>query len=337
MKYIVCEQPEKFVLNSKEAPNPIKGNATLAVKRVGICGTDLHAFKGNQPFFTYPRILGHELAAEVTAIEDNEQGISVDDKVVIMPYINCQKCDACLDGKSNCCENIEVFGVHTDGGMQEIISLPTRLLLPANNLSLDEIALVEPLAIGAHAIRRAAIKENETIIVIGCGPIGIGILELCKYLGAKTIAIDVNEHRLNLVEDEFGVDHIVNATKNPEKAILEITEGKLAKTVIDATGNKRAIESGTNYMKYGGKYVLVGLFKGDLTFTHPKIHAKETTLLCSRNATLEDFKFVMKVLSEGKFNTASYITSKVPFENILSDFDHWTSSASKEIKVLTSL
>ncbi|WP_258104068.1 zinc-binding alcohol dehydrogenase family protein [Marinoscillum sp. MHG1-6] len=337
MKYIVCEEPDRFELKTKEAPAFSEGNALLKVKRVGICGTDLHAFKGNQPFFSYPRILGHELATEVVEVGENHQGISVGDRVVIMPYINCQECDACKAGKSNCCENIKVFGVHTDGGMQEVISLPTRLLLKANDLTFEEIAIVEPLAIGAHALRRADIKSRDVVVVMGCGPIGIGIIQLAKYLGAEVIAIDINDHRLKMVKEQFGADHIVNALEDPVEKVKEITNGRLANSVFDATGSKRAIEGGTDYMRHGGNYVLVGLFKGDLTFTHPKIHAKETTLMCSRNATLYDFEFVMKVLSEGEFNTEAYITSKVPFETILTGFDAWTSPESKEIKVVTTL
>ncbi|TRX57625.1 zinc-binding alcohol dehydrogenase family protein [Fulvivirga sp. M361] len=337
MQYIVCEKTLKFELKHREQPENTEGEALLAVKRVGICGTDLHAFKGNQPFFSYPRILGHELATEILEISDNPEGLKKGDKAVIMPYINCGSCDACQSGKSNCCQNIQVFGVHTDGGMQEVISLPTRLLLKANDLDLNEIAIVEPLAIGAHAIRRADVKTGETVVVMGCGPIGIGIIQLCKYLGAKVIAVDINEHRLAMVKDQFGADHIVNALNNPKEQIESITEGHLAQTVFDATGSKKAIEGGTDYMKHGGSYVLVGLFKGDLTFTHPAIHAKETTLMCSRNATLEDFEFVMKVLREGKFNTTAYITSEVAFEKILTDFDGWASPESNEIKVLTVL
>jgi len=336
MKYIVCEEPGKFELKHKEPPTLKPDHALLSVKKVGICGTDLHAFKGNQAFFTYPRVLGHELASVVTEVGDNEQGIKAGDKVVVIPYINCGKCGACLAGKPNCCQNIAVFGVHTDGGMQETISLPTRLLLPANDLSLEEIAIVEPLAIGAHAIRRAAIASGQTVVVMGCGPIGIGIIQLCKYLGAEVIAIDINPHRLALVKEQFGADHVVNALDNPVEAVANITNNQLANVVFDATGSKRAIEGGTNYMRHGGNYVLVGLYKGELAFEHPAIHAKETTLMCSRNATLEDFQFVMKVLREGKFNTKAYLTPHSGFDEMIGSFDNWASPESKEIKVIVS-
>jgi hypothetical protein len=281
--------------------------------------------------------LGHELAAVVQEIGADEKELKVGDQVVIMPYVNCQKCDACLSGKTNCCQSLSVLGVHTDGGMQGSIVLPARLLLPANDLTLDEIALVEPLCIGAHAIRRANVKKDDVVVVMGCGPIGIGIIQLCKYLGAEVIALDINEHRLNMVKEEFGADHIVNASKDALTEIKTLTQGKLAKTVFDATGSKKAIEGGIPFMRHGGNYVLVGLYKGELSFQHPEIHAKETTLICSRNASLEDFQFVMKVLREKAFNSSAYITSKESFESILTGFDNWASPASKEIKVLIKL
>ena len=180
MKNIVCETPGDFQLKDKEAPKAMHGEALLKIKRIGICGTDLHAYAGNQAFFSYPRILGHELAAEVLAIGPNQKYIKVGDKVVVMPYVSCDNCIACKNGKPNCCTNIKVLGVHTDGGMQEIINLPNNLLLPANNLKWEEMAIVEPLAIGAHALRRAQIKPGEIISVIGCGPIGIGMMKLAQ-------------------------------------------------------------------------------------------------------------------------------------------------------------
>jgi 2-desacetyl-2-hydroxyethyl bacteriochlorophyllide A dehydrogenase len=334
MRAIICERPELLSIQSKEQPQPNPDESLLQVKRVGICGTDLHAFKGNQPFFSYPRILGHELATQVIESGNNASRIKAGDKAVLIPYINCEKCDACLAGKSNCCENLKVFGVHTDGGMQDIISFPTRLLIPANDLSYDEIAIVEPLAIGAHALRRANVKKNDLIVVMGCGPIGMGIIQLGKYIGATVVAIDINESRLNLTSKSFQADLTLNALQTPMERIKQ-TYGSLAHTVFDATGSKVAIEGGINYMRHGGNFVLVGLFKGELAFHHPAIHAKETTLMCSRNATREDFDFVLNVLREKKFNTDAYITRKTNSENIVTGFHEWSSPSSQEIKVIS--
>ncbi len=332
MKYIVCETPGKFLLKEKEAPVQAKGEALLRIKKVGICGTDLHAYSGNQAFFTYPRILGHELASEVVAVDTNDKGIKVGYKVVVMPYVSCNNCIACRNGKTNCCTNIQVLGVHTDGGMQELITVPIDLLIPSQDLSDDEMAIVEPLAIGAHAIRRAQLQPNETIVVVGCGPIGIGIMKLAQIKGAKVIAIDMNQQRLDYAKKKIGVDHIVNGGEDAVEQISKITNGDMATAVFDATGHKGALESGPNYMSHGGRYILVGLSKGELTFSHPAIHAKETTIMCSRNATLEDFEHVISVLEDGKFPTDSFITHNVNFDQMISNFDSWLDPSNGVIK-----
>lgn len=330
MKYIVCEEPGTFLIKEKEAPVRKAKEALLKVNKVGICGTDLHAYSGNQAFFTYPRILGHELACEVVEIDDNEKNIKAGDNVVVMPYLSCGTCVACRNGKTNCCTDIAVLGIHTDGGMQEHITVPSDILLPANQLSDDEMAIVEPLAIGAHAVRRAGVQNGETVVVVGCGPIGIGIIKLAQIAGASVIAMDVNDNRLAYAKNEIGADYVVNVTADPVTRIKEITNGDMATAVFDATGFKGALETGTDYMAHGGRYILVGLSKGELTFTHPAIHAKETTIICSRNATTEDFEHVIKVINQ--FPTDSFVTHNVPFTEMIANFDSWTKPETGVIK-----
>ncbi|WP_209400117.1 zinc-binding alcohol dehydrogenase family protein [Pseudozobellia sp. WGM2] len=332
MKYIVCEKPGEFLMKEKEEPQRKQGEALLKITKVGICGTDLHAYAGNQAFFTYPRILGHELAAEVVEIDENSKGIKAGDKVVIMPYLSCGKCVACRDGKTNCCTNIAVLGVHTDGGMQERITVPSDILLPANGLADSEIAIVECLAIGAHAIRRSSIKSGETVVVVGCGPIGIGIMKFAQIEGAKVIAIDMNAQRLEYVKNEIGIEYTVLGGSDAVKEVSKLTGGDMATAVYDATGHKGALENGVDYMAHGGRYILVGLSKGELVFTHPKIHAKETSILCSRNATIQDFEYVMNVMQQGKFPTDSFITHTVPYTEMISNFDSWLDPANGVIK-----
>ncbi|SHI91685.1 zinc-binding alcohol dehydrogenase family protein [Pseudozobellia thermophila] len=332
MKYIVCEKPGTFLMKEKEEPQRNPGEALLKITKVGICGTDLHAYAGNQAFFTYPRILGHELAAEVVEIDDNPKGIRSGDKVVLMPYLSCGKCVACRAGKTNCCTDIAVLGVHTDGGMQERIVVPSDILLPANPLSDSEIAIVECLSIGAHAIRRSKVKAGETVVVVGCGPIGIGIMKFAQIEGANVIAVDMNPRRLDYVKKEIGIEHTVLGGPQAVEEVSKLTHGDMATAVYDATGHKGALEAGIDFMAHGGRYILVGLSKGDLVFAHPKIHAKETSILCSRNATLADFEYVMKVMEQGKFPTASFITHTVPYTEMISNFDSWLDPANGVIK-----
>lgn len=332
MRYIVCEKPGEFVLKEKDAPKRKEGEALLKVTKVGICGTDLHAFAGNQPFFTYPRILGHELGTRIEEIGQNNRGLKAGDNVVVMPYLSCGTCVACRKGKTNCCTSLEVLGIHTDGGMQEYFTVPIDILLPAKGLNDNQMALVEPLAIGAHAVKRAQIKEGETIVVIGCGPIGLGLMKFAQIAGAKVIALDMNQQRLDYAKEVIGVDHIVLAGDNAIQNISDITEGDLAAIVFDATGHKGALESGPDYMSHGGRYVLVGLSKGELTFKHPAIHAKETSILCSRNAALEDFEHVISVLEAGSFPVDSFITHNVDFTDMISNFNSWLDPATGVIK-----
>src|ERR1035438_155485 len=195
MKSLVCTKPGQLEYKNINVPALQPGNTLLRIKRIGICGTDLHAFDGTQPYFNYPRILGHEIAAVI--INTDAPGFEENETVTVIPYFNCHQCIACRNGKPNCCVNIKVCGVHVDGGMVEYLSVPSYSLLHGEKLSYDELALVEPFAIGAHAVQRAAVKENEFILVIGAGPIGIATIELARVAGAQVIAIDVNDARLN--------------------------------------------------------------------------------------------------------------------------------------------
>lgn len=336
MKYILCEEPGRLALKEKDEPKRGNNEVLLKIKTIGICGTDLHAFKGNQAYFSYPRILGHELAAEVVESENNS-GFKPGDKVAIMPYLSCGNCIACVKGKVNCCVNIKVFGVHIDGGMQEKVVLPAHVLIPTPRLSNEEIAVIEPLAIAAHAIRRAHISAGDTVLVMGCGPIGIGIMKLAQIKGASVIAMDINRERLQYARDKIGVNAVVMADEKALEVVKDMTGGDLAGTVFDATGNKMALESGVQYMSHGGKYVLVGLSKGDLTFNHPVIHSKETTILCSRNATREDFEIVIDVLEKGVFPTASFVTHRVPFNEMIAGFESWTKPETGVVKAMVNM
>lgn len=337
MKYIVCEQPGTFRLGEKEAPEVKEGEVLVDIKRIGICGTDLHAFRGNQAFFTYPRILGHELSGIVNTVNSLSATVKPGDRVVVVPYINCGECIACRSGKTNCCAKLQVLGVHTDGGMQEQISVPAELLIPVNDLSLDEAAIIEPLAIGAHGLFRAKLQGSETIVVVGCGPIGLGLMKLAQLLGHKVIAVDVNPDRLLYAEQQIGIEHTVNALEDPLSVVLDLTDGDLATSVFDATGNKTALENGLQYVAHGGQYILVGLSKGDLQFHHPLLHAREAAILSSRNATFTDFHQVIDVLYDDNFPVDSFITHRAPFDRMIDHFNGWLEPENGVIKAMVHL
>lgn len=197
MKTIVLEQPGSLTLSETEMPAARQEHAVLRIRRIGICGTDYHAFNGNQPFFTYPRILGHELSGEIVSIESAASSFKPGDQVSVIPYLVCGTCIACRSDKTNCCTSLQVLGVHTDGGMREYLSVPAANLIAVNGLDLDQAAIIEPLSIGAHAVRRAGLQPGESVLVIGGGPIGLGVMAFAKQQGAKVIAMDINQERLD--------------------------------------------------------------------------------------------------------------------------------------------
>jgi 2-desacetyl-2-hydroxyethyl bacteriochlorophyllide A dehydrogenase len=337
MKVLTCTTPGKFEYSTGTPPSLTTGYSIIKIKRVGICGTDLHAFEGTQPFFNYPRVLGHELAGELVAT-DGAPGFELGEPVTIIPYFNCGHCIACRNGKPNCCVNLTVCGVHADGGMVEYLNVPSYSLLHGNGLSLDELALVEPLAIGAHGVRRADVKAGEFVLVIGAGPIGLGTMEFARIAGGKVIGLDINSSRLQFCKDKLNVDFTINALSDDVTGQIEaITSGDMPTVVIDATGNLNAINNAFQYMAHGARYVLVGLQRGNLSFSHPEFHKREATLMSSRNATKNEFEHVIANMKNGVVNPSNYITHRVSFDDVASHFPSYIDPATGVIKAMIEI
>jgi 2-desacetyl-2-hydroxyethyl bacteriochlorophyllide A dehydrogenase len=337
MKTLVCVEPGKFEYEPFPKPELRKGQAIIKIKRIGICGTDLHAYEGTQPFFSYPRILGHELAGELVEFDD-APGFEIGEAVSFIPYFNCGTCIACRRGKPNCCTKMQVAGVHVNGGMVEYLSVPSASLLHGEGLSFDELALVEPLAIGAHGVRRAAVEPDEFVLVIGAGPIGLGTMEFARIAGAQVIALDINEQRLQFCKDKLKVSHTINALDtNVVEQLMEITNGDMPTVVIDATGSLKAINNAFQYMAHGARYVLIGLQKGDISFSHPEFHKREGTLMSSRNALRQDFEHVIANMKKGEVDPTTYITHRVAFEAVKGEFEQWLNPANGVIKAMVEM
>ena len=335
MKSLTCLEPRKFEFVPKEYPQPKVGYTILKVRRIGICGTDLHAYEGTQPYFSYPRILGHELACEIL---ESDGEFEIGEKVCILPYFSCGECIACRNSKPNCCASLKVFGVHIDGGMSEYISVPTSSIIHGQGLGFDALALVEPLAIGAHGVRRAEIKPNQIVLVVGAGPIGLGIIQFAQIAGAEVIVMDINEDRLSFCKDYLGVKHLINPLKGVSaEQISQITNGDMVGVVIDATGNLRAINDAFKFLAHGGKFVLVGLQKGEISVSHPEFHKREATMMSSRNATKDDFDYVISCIHSGKIKPETYITHRVDFDEIMDNFDSWLNPETGVIKAMVTL
>ncbi|MFS0615054.1 zinc-binding alcohol dehydrogenase family protein [Lederbergia ruris] len=337
MKSIICEEPNQLKPKEISYPTRAEGEALIQIKRIGICGTDMHAYKGNQPFFTYPRILGHELSGLIIEIDENEAGLMVGDQVAIIPYLHCGACLACRKGKTNCCTELSVIGVHQDGGMCEVLSVPITNLMKTNGISMDQAAILEPLSIGAHAVRRANIQKGETVLVIGAGPIGLGVMAFAKHQGASVIAMDINEERLQFCQEWAKMDATVQAGEGSFQTLAKKTNGDLPTIVFDATGNVHSMEGAFQYVAHGGTLIYVGLVQNEIRFFDPDFHKKELSLLSSRNATRDDFMYVLERLQAGDVNSDAYITHHCPFAEMIVHFDRWLLPESKVIKAMVKL
>lgn len=334
MKTLICTTPGSFAYGEADKPVLKADHAIIKIKRIGVCGTDLHAFRGTQPFFSYPRILGHELSGELVEA-DNAPGFEAGEAVTFIPYFNCGVCVACRSGKPNCCVNIQVCGVHADGGMVEYLQVPSYSLVHGEGLTYDELALVEPLAIGAHGIRRAGVEPGEFVLVIGAGPIGLGTIEFARIAGGNVIAMDVSNDRLNFCREKLGIKHTINPSEgNAVEQLRAITNGDMASVVVDATGNLRAINGGIDYLAHGGRYVLIGLQKEAFSFNHPEFHKRESTLMSSRNATRQDFEHVVTSMKQGLVDPKNYITHRVNFDEVSSHFESWLNPETQVIKAM---
>jgi 2-desacetyl-2-hydroxyethyl bacteriochlorophyllide A dehydrogenase len=337
MKTLVCIRPGVFEYATGEQPAPGPGQAIIKIKRIGICGTDLHAFEGTQPYFEYPRILGHELSGELVAVDD-APGFEIGEAVTFIPYFCCGQCIACRIGKQNACVDIKVMGVHEDGGMVEYVAVPSYSLIHGEGLSYDALALVEPLAIGAHGVRRARIKKDEFVLVIGAGPIGLGTMEFARIAGGKVIALDVNDERLRFCKERLKVEHVINAMDADVMQELKmITNGEMPTVVIDATGSLKAINNAFQYLAHGARYVLIGLQKGEISFSHPEFHKRETTLMSSRNATKRDFEYVIACMKRKGVDPTAYITHRVFFDQVKDEFEGWLNPGNGVIKAMVEM
>lgn len=321
MNTLALEEPGRFAFREPTSPRqPVAGEALVRVSRVGICGTDLHAWEGKQPFFQYPRILGHELAVEVTAVGGGVTRVAVGDKCAVRPYLACSECLACKNGKPNCCMRIRVLGVHIDGGMQDWLTVPSEYLHRSAKLSLEELALAEPLSIGAHGVWRSGIGSGETALVIGAGPIGLAVIAGVRAAGAKFAVMEVSQKRMAFCRNHAGVETCIDATGDALEQVVEAFGGDLPGVVFDCTGNPKSMMSAFRYVAHGGKLVFVGLYPGDVTFSDPEFHKREMTILASRNATSADFDRVIAALEAGRILTAPWIEHRYTPETLVEAF-----------------
>lgn len=324
MKALLCVEPGKLELVERMRPEARDGNIRIRIGHIGICGTDYHIYGGQQPFLSYPRVMGHELSGR--AMNASSDGsIAEGDLVVINPYLTCGTCHACSIGKPNCCENIAVLGVHTDGGMCEEVVVPEDNTYKAEGLSEKAAAMVEFLAIGAHGVARSRIRSGTSVLVVGAGPIGIAAAIFAKIDGAKVTLTDTSSERLKLAKEAIGGVDAYELARMP---------AGVYETVFDATGNINAMNAGLKWLTHGGTYTLLSVVKHDLSFPDPEFHKRETTLLASRNALKSDFEHVMASIRDGKVPVDALATHVTSFEDAVQNLPEWSKDRGSLIKAI---
>jgi 2-desacetyl-2-hydroxyethyl bacteriochlorophyllide A dehydrogenase len=335
MEALVCVEPGDLRLERRPIPQADESQVLVRPRRVGVCGTDYHILEGKHPFLEYPRVPGHELAVEVVEAPAGLR-LSAGQVFAVNPYVSCGQCIACRRGKPNCCVRVSVLGVHRDGGMAGLLAVPAGNLVPVEGLTLDQAALVEFLAIGAHAVRRGAVSAGDRVLIVGAGPIGLGVAMFAKLSGASVSVLDRDAARaetarsiasvLTFVADDEGLDRLSASAS-----------GDGFDVVFDATGSSRAMEAGFDHVAHGGRYVLVSVVKETISFRDPDFHRREMTLLGSRNATSQDFERVIAAIRDGSAPVERLITHRTDLHGAARDLPRWATDKDGLIKAVIDM
>jgi 2-desacetyl-2-hydroxyethyl bacteriochlorophyllide A dehydrogenase len=337
MKAVRLEAPYTFVpLELEEPARPRIGEALVRTHSIGVCGTDISGYLGKFPLLSYPRIMGHELGIEVLDVGPQVANVSPGDRCSVEPYMNDPTSFASRRGLSNCCERLQVLGVHIDGGMRERFLVRADKLHTSRSLSFEQLALVETLAIGCHAVNRAAPRKGEHLLIIGAGPIGLATLEFARLAGSRITLMDISADRLSFCRRVYGIENAVlfKGDGNELEELGSITGGELFPIVIDATGNAASMSQAINYVAHGGTLVYVGITTQELTFPHRAMHVREATIKASRNALPDDFRRIIKLIEEGRIDTKPWITHRTSMGEVVETFDSFTKPETGVIKAI---
>lgn len=307
-----------------EPPAPGDGQALVAVRAIGICGTDLSGYLGKMPFIHYPRILGHELGVEVLQVGINVTTVQSGDRCSVEPYLNCGLCDPCRSGRTNCCENLKVLGVHIDGGMTQRLIVAAHKLHKSKQLDFDQLALVETLAIGCHAVQRAEVKSSDRILIIGAGPIGLASLEFTQLISTDVTIIEPNEERRLFIANHYP----------SLKVLSSPAQGSFFSVIFDATGNAQSMSASLQFAAFGARIVFVGITTEPVILDDPLFHRRELSLLASRNAISIDFPKIIKLIESGQIKIGKWISQHASFDSAPKVFAQITNGTLLPIKAL---
>lgn len=319
-----------------EPGQPAMGQALVRTHRMGVCGTDISCYLGKFPFFDFPRIPGHELGVEVLAVGEGVHNVAIGDRCSVEPYMNCGSCYACRRGAINCCQNLKVIGVMTDGGLCDSFLVRADKLHRSATLTFDQLALVETLAIGCHANDRGAPVGGDHALIIGMGPIGLATLEFARLTDATISVMDMNADRLEFVRQQYGIENTILFSGDGSEIdrMLKLTGGDMYQVVTDATGNRHSMSGVFAYLAPTGRIVYVGITTDEITFRHPAMHRPEATILASRNALPRDFTRIIGLIEDGTVNTDAWITHRIGFAEVVEKFESLTKPETGVIKAI---
>ncbi len=335
MKAVVINTPGDLGIKEGNIPSPAPGEVLLQMQYVGFCGSDLSTYLGKNPMVSYPRIPGHEISGVITELgEDIPDGYNVGDAVTVVPYTNCGNCPSCRRGRAHACRDNQTLGVQREGAMQEYITVPWEKILLAPKLNELELAMVEPLTVGFHAIQRGRVEASDVVMVLGCGMIGAGAIAGAVLRGATVIAVDIDKHKLELA-GVLGARHTIDSRVSDLHQDLEnITGGDGPDVVVEAAGNPLTYRAAVDEVAFTGRVICIGYAGSEVSFATRLFVQKEIDIMGSRNATPEDFKAVISYLEQHTFPLDLMITQKVKPENADRALKRWADDPGKVMKIL---
>lgn len=335
MKALVMRGPGSIQIEDVPLPVRKPGEALLRVRYIGLCGTDLNSYRGRNPLISYPRIPGHEIAATIEEIDEGNAEFSVGMDVTLSPYTNCGTCSACRNSRGNACQFNQTLGVQRDGALAEYISVPVEKLFSAR-LGLRELCLVEPLTVGCHAVARARVSSGDTVGVFGCGGVGLGAVAAASFRGAKTIAIDVDDDKLEIARKAGAAYSINSQQQDLGAAMRELTDGMGPQVMIEAVGRPETFVAAVELVAYTGRVVYIGYAKEPVTYETRLFVQKELDIMGTRNALSPDFREVIMMLERKRFPIDSAISTVVPFEEAPKALAAWDANPTRFTKILIS-
>lgn len=335
MKAMRVVGPGKLVCDEDPVPELRDGTDVLIkVKAAGICGSDIAIYRGTNPVATYPRVIGHEFAGEVTQVGKDCTRIRVGDHVTVNPVMSCGHCRVCRKGRGNVCANLKVIGVHEDGGYREYVSVPEQnCFTVGKDMPWEKAALVEPYSVAAQVADRGGVSADDTVLILGAGQIALTVLQVCKLLGARVIITDLVEERLQRAKD-FGADETVNTAKaDVREKVLALTEGIGADIAVDAACVGATLKQAVECVRSAGVVVTMGFADRQVPTTELQITKNELDI---RGSRLNNNKFpqVIEWMETGRLDPTRVITDRFPFTELLKGIEKVKQDPEHTMKVI---